>query len=52
MGLLFCEEARGAWRLGIDAKFTTDTELPLPSKREGDTILTDRGRVEARPRKI
>ncbi len=29
---LLREEAHGAWRLGIDAKFTTDTELPFPVK--------------------
>ena len=79
---LLQEEAHGAWRLGIDAKFTPDTELPFPVKGavqfegqaqfhplkflehiarelvvyegtravkvEGDTILTDRGRVKAR----
>lgn len=31
-GELLQEEAHAAWRLGIDAKFTTDTELPFQVK--------------------
>ncbi|SBW10549.1 FAD dependent oxidoreductase [uncultured Eubacteriales bacterium] len=81
-GELLQEEAHAAWRLGIDAKFTTDTELPFPVKGavrfagqaqfhplkflehiardltvyegtraikvEGDTVVTDKGKVKAK----